>query len=51
MTTKIQRSKTYEMQQSSSEREDTAIESHLRKQEKSQINNLTLYQKQLKKGQ
>ena len=49
MTMKTQWPKTYGLQQSSSKREVIAIQSYLKKQEKSQTNNLTLYLKQLEK--
>nr|WP_272579493.1 hypothetical protein [Providencia sp. PROV231] len=50
MTTKIRHSKTYGMQQKPVLRgKFIAIQAHLRKQEKAQINNLTLHLKQLER--
>ena len=52
MTTKTQHSKTYGMQQKAILRgKFTAIQAHLRKQEKAQVSNLTLHLKQLEREQ
>ena len=48
---KTHQSETYRMQQNSSNREDYSNTSQLRKQEKAQINNLTLHLKQVERGE